>query len=313
MSTEDQLAERLSRRLRAEVAVLEQPADLLTVLHSRQARRARARRAGLAAAPLAIMGVAAAVVVLGTGAGGAPGHPAPAGSSGSVPRQGALRTAILTAFHGAQSYVLYDSRTTTISGQAVASGSWYWPAQPSAGQRATARYLTLGGDGKPLQDASFSYSVPPGGAGKVTGRTIDVEYANRTWSDQRGVTFPVKGSGSESAATIRSQVAAGHWTVVGPRTLGGRETIELNLNSAPDDPGTASYLWVDAHTYLPVKAVFSYLAGKPGSMHRGTIVDEFSYLPPTSANLAKLQVTVPQGFIRTATQELPQSPGGGKG
>ena len=48
-------------------------------------------------------------------------------------------------------------------------------------------------------------------------------------------------------------------------------------------------------------------------MHRGTIVDEFSYLPPTSANLAKLQVTAPQGFIRTATQELPQSPGGGKG
>ena len=132
MSSEDQLAERLSRRLRAEVAVLEQPADLLTVLHSRQARRARARRAGLAAAPLAIMGAAAAVVVLGTGAGGVPGHPAPARSSDSVPRQGTLRTAILTAFHGAQGYVLYDSSTTTIAGQAEASGSWYWPAQPSA-------------------------------------------------------------------------------------------------------------------------------------------------------------------------------------
>jgi hypothetical protein len=314
MLTEDQLADQIGARLRAECSGIQPRPDLLAVLRHRQARRARTVRAAIAGAPAAAAGVAAAVVLATSGPAVAPaGRPA---ATARVPAAGSLRTAILTAFDGAQDQILYDRQVITVRGGTPQTGTtefWYSPAQPRFGQRETIRYLSLGRNGAPLGAGESSYVVPRGGAGDVAGEIITVDYQTRTWSDQKNAKFPVKPVGAGgSVAAIRAQIAAGNWSVTGTRTLGGRRTIELTWPGR-DGPASKSWLWVDARTYLPVKAVMRYTARSSGTTEHGTVVDQYAYLAPSLSNLTRLRVAIPAGFTRTAVPEVPPSRGGGKG
>jgi hypothetical protein len=72
MLTDDNYGRRIGALLRAEVAGLEGPPDLVGRLRRAQARRTLAGRAGLAALPAAVVAIAASVAV--TGGGSAPAH-----------------------------------------------------------------------------------------------------------------------------------------------------------------------------------------------------------------------------------------------
>ena len=94
------------------------------------------------------------------------------------------------------------------------------------------------------------------------------------------------GPGNGWPAFIRSQLSCGEYRVAGRQWVDGIDAIKIT--------GSESHitLWVSPSTYLPVRLV----AG-PGAAQRQT---DFSWLAPTPANLAALNVTVPAGFQQVA-------------
>jgi hypothetical protein len=127
-------------------------------------------------------------------------------------------------------------------------------------------------------------------------RRIDVEYGNRTWSDQT-INAGVGGPGIDPSA-LRKQIASGQFASVVKTELNGRAVIKLTIRESGHGTVQVTTLWVDAVTYLPLRTV------SEGGGY--TYEVESVYLPPTAANLAKLNVTIPAGFTRTPTIELPK-------
>lgn len=78
MLTEDQLADRLRKQLRRELAAIQPRAELLDGLRRRQARRSVATRVSLVAVPTAAAAAAVTMVVSGGGSVVVPGHSKPA-------------------------------------------------------------------------------------------------------------------------------------------------------------------------------------------------------------------------------------------
>jgi len=94
------------------------------------------------------------------------------------------------------------------------------------------------------------------------------------------------GPGNGWPAFIRSQLSCGEYRVAGRQWIDGIDAIKITGNESH------LTLWVSPATYLPVRLV----AG-PGTAQRQT---DFSWLAPTPANLAALNVTVPAGFQQVA-------------
>ena len=301
---------RTENDLRAAFRALERNApDADRVLSGvlRQGRRGavapRRWMAGLAAgAVVAAAGAAAAVMALGSGAVPAHQGTAPRAAAAGTPAAAPLRTAILAAFDKADGLISYTRQVVVVSNRTTRAEVWAYPAQPRPGQQVRARSLMSGS-----QDTSFAY-VEPAASGRISGEVTDVEYWNRTWS--QGTQVYVKQGSTDPAATLRAEIARGGYSVAGRTTLDGQAVIEIVAHDW-GGPGSTSYLWVNAHTHLPVKSVFEYTPGKPGAYGTGTITDYYAYLPPTGANLGNLQAVIPGGFTRTATQELPPSSGKG--
>jgi hypothetical protein len=305
MLTDDQFSEKVTAQLRAEVAGIRPAPDLLQGLRRRQARRTWSLRIGFTAVPAAVAGIAAAVVVVG----GAPATPAgPTPVAGSVPSHASLRTAILTAYDTAEGEILYDYQVAQVGGQTQVNESWFSPADPQPGQVETSRELGLGAAGEVEEDTGVSFRVPSRPLSNVVFKTTDVVYGTRSWSDtQATVTYkPI----TTDAATVRQQIAAGRWSVAGTGSLDGQRVIKLTWHA---NEGPVADLWVDAGTYLPVESVSTDTVGAPGHPGKDVFTDRYTYLAPTAANLAKLQVVIPSGFTRTAHPEQPTAPGGGKG
>jgi hypothetical protein len=63
-------------------------------------------------------------------------------------------------------------------------------------------------------------------------------------------------------------------------------------------------LWVSRSTYLPVQMRWSWPRGH--GLPRGSLTGDFTWLPPTRANLAALRVTIPPGY-----HQLPSDGRGG--
>jgi hypothetical protein len=95
--------------------------------------------------------------------------------------------------------------------------------------------------------------------------------------------------------------------VAGRQTVDGTEAIELK--SRPGSP-IFETIWVSPQTYLPVRVVVSSAPGAPTVRQTAN----FTWLPPTAQNLAKLTVPVPAGFRKVSLPEaimpnLKQIPG----
>ena len=77
----------------------------------------------------------------------------------------------------------------------------------------------------------------------------------------------------------------------------GHPAIELAMTTSSGSSGplriTTAHLWVDARTYLPMQELLKFSDGRQD-------VTDYTFLPPTAANLAKLQPVIPVGYQRTS-------------
>lgn len=314
--------------------------DALATLERHAPRTARVLPAGrrghrlrLSRGPRWLAGVTTATALAGVITvlavpGAAPAH-IPNGRVASLqpPAPATLRAKLLAAFSAASGQIVYEHSTwATTGGETSVMDGWYYPWQARKGQLVRSRRLVLNADGTPYQDVEFVYQMPSPGSvpaglpsaqrakiGRLTGvvaamgEIIDVEYGNRTWSDQKDHLLLDSDPGAPVA--ISARVAAGHWKVVGDTALGGHRAIELAWS---DGPGSGSRLWVDAGTYLPLREEAVFPVGGPGNWATTTVRDDYELLPATPASLAKLTPPVPAGFRRTARQVVPENgPGAG--
>jgi hypothetical protein len=273
-------------------------------------------------------GIATAAALAGVGlALTLPGTPKPAipngpeASPGHAAAPATLKAKLLAAFSAASREIVYE-RSTFQGGTTQTQENWYYPWQASAGQQVRSRQLILTADGTPQADVEDIYTmpasgtIPPGlppatveklkthllvGVVAAIGEIIDVEYGNRTWSDQKD--HLLLDSDPASPKIVLYDINHENWTVVGHTELDGHDAIKLSWT----DAGSASYLWVDASTYLPLREVVSLPVGGPGKMISTTDETDYELLPATPANLALLTTPVPAGFTQTATQVLPES------
>ncbi len=270
-------------------AVYEQPRQPSRSRHlSPRLPRRPALRAGLA------LGAAAAVAAVAVIAAVAHG-PATKTTSIAAP---ALRTRLLAAIDSAAGDILY-----THGGPAPGGGTWLSPAYPQPGQKVHFRVLGLGSDGQVYKDGEYSFTMPAAaeppsdyiadfdqGGLQLTGTTLVVNHFRHVWGVWHGqfvLGFPL------DAAGIRAEIANGQFTVVGPTVLHGQHAIELKINVPPGNETpphtTAATLWVDATTYLPMQ---QYLRMSNDAQN----VQDYTFLPATPGNLAKLRPVVPAGY-----------------
>jgi hypothetical protein len=122
-----------------------------------------------------------------------------------------------------------------------------------------------------------------------------VDYRHRTWTSTIATDAPADlgavPTQSAQAAAMRAEVRRGFYRIVGRESVGGRATIHLahraRLTNSPVAALTEES-WVDAATYLPVR-----LRTSIGGLSATT---DYTWVPRTAANLAKLELVVPRGF-----------------
>jgi hypothetical protein len=235
------------------------------------------------------------------------------------PSAASLRHDILTAFSATASSISYTHSVFTSGGQKTrVIDVWTSPFEGSIGQSQTIREVVTDG-GHTVRDIEMIYALPAPNAvvpadcngpidapkpppiraqseGQATdGRLIDVEFASRSWSDQPNTCIPV--TQPTGAAQIRSDIAAGGWTVVGRDNIDGQPALELNLAGSAQ-PASADLLWVNARTFLPIQASANK-GGSPGV--NDSLVTTYHFLSRTPDNQKNLTTPIPAGFTQTAT------------
>jgi hypothetical protein len=113
------------------------------------------------------------------------------------------------------------------------------------------------------------------------------------------------------AAYIREALSCGQLTSEGNVDVDGVSAIKLvSVLSRPQVGGARLVrkftLLVNPATYLPVRWLMSVTVTQPGGQTSRTAFSyNVSWLPPTRANLASLQVPIPAGFTRVAPRAQP--------
>jgi hypothetical protein len=261
------------------------------------------------------------IALLPGGAPSRPGHarpgpaPAPGPAAAGRPPSAAsvlVGKAMLTAFSAAQDDIVYTRQTGTNHGTVTdIYQDWSWPAQPVTGQPARWRGTYTGriALAKPLkltEDDGFVFTAPPPPANFAYGELTVVCYAGTgqtscgygdtdtpvgAWSLHRGrFVDPNTGLDDLSPAALARDIIKGLWVVTGHTRLNGRPAIELTETPAGIYQPLPTLLWVDAHTHLPLRMI-------NGPATLSSQVD-WSYLKPTAANMARLQVPIPAGYPR---------------
>lgn len=286
--------------------------DLLSRALRRHRRRRLRRRAATAAAAgsLAVALLAVAVAV-------APDHTTPTAARAKVETDAYVLRQAKIAVAGASTDVL-EVRSRSSDGWSFTT--WYDPAngairldvQPAAGR------------------PTFYYAEPR--------QTVIVDYGTMTWWS-RDLANPVLhrpvrlraqlgrwvrlvpaaiatetmawGAGGLTAptpATIRHELADGQFTLIGSQTVHGQRLLELRggywFGQHTASGKDVLTLWVSAATYLPVRSIADDALG--GGASSPPLYSQFSWLPPTAANLAALRPAIPAGF----TQQAPSCPCG---
>jgi hypothetical protein len=174
--------------------------------------------------------------------------------------------------------------------------------------KSASRDLTYYPGGKPWDDSQTS--VVRGTDGKVTSYDTVVLYDKRTVSRTVTGTGPATRPSPQTCGTAqqtgladinyqatpdaaRSLLTCSGMTIAHGKTIDGISAITIAHASET--------MWVNATTYLPIKIVIvspkgSYPpAGFNGAASPGETI-EFSWLPPTPANLAYVGIPIPPGF-----------------
>jgi hypothetical protein len=305
----------------ASVSDISMPAGLLDRAVSRNRRRQARNRLAGAVGAVAVVAVAASAIAITPGRSGRP----------ALPRQTAglqIQTAAYVLSRAATAQV---NSYRMISVSQIAGGGLVYTDVARQRQRLVSALLDS--SGRPYFQIATAIR---GGAWRET----DVEYQHHVYSTftassmDHGVRVTLSSflplqTSSDPAAAFNSALKAGIITVVGHRSLNGRDSIlirvkalvngglkagvkaprSLPLLSTPD-----SWIWVDASTYLVVqtKHFVPHFQGPvrksapPSKATWSPVVDHVSWLPPTPANLALLTVTPPAGFTKIPYSELAQ-------
>lgn len=165
-----------------------------------------------------------------------------------------------------------------------------------------AKVVSYGADGQ--TDSVFGWATT---ARHTT--TTSVDYQHKTWSRlstpparplsglpgcdaARGADGSFLGlSDGDAAATLRTALRCGQFTLAGTSRVDGIEALELK--PVPSAAGFDSVtIWVDPSSYLPVRSVATL------TRLRGTVRVDYQWLKPTKANVAELDVMIPAGFTK---------------
>jgi hypothetical protein len=186
--------------------------------------------------------------------------------------------------------------------QATDGQDWWYYRGPG---KLVSRLEGFQSAGHPLVDQGF--------AGTSAGGTLTfVDYGARIWFTRTstGKLPPVSapqtscntdisvrlGQGSATlAANIREALACGQLTSEGTENVNGVNAIKLvSVQTAPGPRRAVltTTLWVDPATYLPAR----FEQTRTANGQTISVAQNVTWLPPTSANLARLQVPIPAGF-----------------
>lgn len=226
----------------------------------------------------------------------------------SSPRAGhdqatqSLRARLLAAIDTARPDILYAQTPGT------RGGTWLSPWYPRPGQQVRVRVLGLDDRGITAKDSEYIFRYPAAhrgasrpdssldwGALNVSGTIIQIDHSRHTWGEWHHASIylalPVNPAG------IRHQIASGNLRVIARTTVRGHLAIELAMTTSSGGSGplriTTAHLWVDARTYLPMRELLKFSDGRQD-------LTDYTFLPPTAANLAKLQPVIPAGYQRTS-------------
>ena len=165
-----------------------------------------------------------------------------------------------------------------------------------------ARHESFTRAGQPISDSGISFSSSPTGVTRI----ISVNYQNKTWSRSvqpyaNGTPAPtpawtcrnvgaddIVGNPHEMAAQLHTALSCGDLKVVGSGKIDGVPAVKLSGHFSNND--AALTYWVKSTTYLP----FRFSAANGTSVFRMNL----QWLPPTAANLAKLNVPIPAAFTQ---------------
>ena len=111
-----------------------------------------------------------------------------------------------------------------------------------------------------------------------------------------GTIFSASSLPTTVATALRTAVSCGTLAVACRQRVDGIEAIELTSR-----PGSliSETIWVSPDTYLPVRVVVRSAPGMPVFQQTA----DFTWLPPTARNLAKLTVPIPAGFRKVSLPE----------
>lgn len=119
---------------------------------------------------------------------------------------------------------------------------------------------------------------------------VNVDYAMKTWSSTPPGSVIIGGFGLTREG-IEHALANGTFTLVGPESVAGEETLVLTGTSGSDN----ERLWIDKTTYLPILQTLS--AGQ-----QVITTTKYSWYPAAAAMLKRFVVTIPPGFTQTASR-----------
>jgi hypothetical protein len=126
-------------------------------------------------------------------------------------------------------------------------------------------------------------------------RSDTVSYDARIWTTSlRAVPAPKGETVAQLGQRYRDVAARGVYDEVGHAQVDGRDTIHLRRSLRVDSSlgrrTLVTDLWLDALSYPPVRQRSS-THGTPSAVEQN-----YDWLPRTQANLAKLELVVPDGF-----------------
>jgi hypothetical protein len=251
--------------------------------------RARRRIPGAVAviAVAATAGIAAALIPSG------PAKPAPVATQRTAYVVSHV-TQALDAMPGNTILVMQMTTVPASSGNNIENWS-------DEGHQSRMESFTLAG--RPISDNETSFSGP---VTQLTQTVIYVNYQTKTWwhssryygngsepvtkwTCRSATTDTIIGDPHEMAAQLHTLLSCGELRIVGSGTVNGVPAVKL---SGDFQGGPAATYWVNATTYLPFRFTGPRGGGAP------MLEWNLQWLPPTAANLAKLNVPIPAGFTQ---------------
>lgn len=194
----------------------------------------------------------------------------------------------------------------------------------------TAEEWSYGDRWRSVTNSPSGHPVYAEGFGPSSGYTL-VSYPNRTWARVAGVGRPAsgppsgaRGCGRVSAAgpvlfqpslpgsglapkslrtvarTLHAAVSCGTLDVAARQRLDGVEAIKLTSGRSSPIFET---IWVNPGTYLPIRVVIRSFPHHSLVLNNQVVLRQtadFTWLPPTPQNLARLTVPIPAGFRRVS-------------